>query len=443
MENNTVKDAKISGTLYRGFEEILLGRSAMDAPYYAERICGICSTAHAVASSLALEQALGMAVPANGLLLRNLIFAADILQNHLSHFYLLFSPDYFRGPDIAPFLPHPEVEYRLTSDEETQFTEHYFQALEICRFAHAAFTVFGGKAPHGHGIMAGGVTADADFERITHYKSYLTKIADFIDHVMISDVELLFKRYPEMIDSGRGPGNYIGEEGFPTPDGNFLFAQGVILEGKREAFDQNQITEDVTTAWYKQHQPLHPGKETTIPDRGQPKGYSWVKAPRYKGLPMETGPLARAIIAREKVPGYGALARVWARVQEAKKIAASCFQWLDQLNPGAPTINTKVSTDSGIGVGLHPAMRGSLGHWIEIEHLRIKHYQIVTPTAWNFSSRDAQGIRSAAESALLNVEIDKNDHDYRKIGSIVRSFDPCFSCSVHLMEGERYREFMI
>ncbi len=422
---------------------MVLGRSALDLPYFTERICGICSSAHALTASLALEQALGIAVPPNGQLLRNLNFAADVLQNHISHFYLLAAPDYFRGPDIAPFLPHQEGEYRLSENEETQFAEHYFHSFDICRYTHAAFTILGGKAPHGHGIVPGGSTADISYERISSYKSYLNKVNDFIENIMIPDIELLFQRYPEMIDEGEGPGNYLSFGGFFSPIEGGIFSQGVVIQGKSEAFDEKLITEEVTTAWYKQHPALYPANENTEPDRSQAKGYSWVKAPRYRGYPMEMGPLARAIIAGDKVPGRGALSRLWARTHEAKKIASLCFQWLEQLNPGAPALSTKISSESGVGVGLHEVMRGSLGHWVAVEDMRITHCQIVTPSAWNFSSRDSSGNRSACESALLNTKYDAKDQDFQKIGAVIRSFDPCFSCTVHLIENDNLREFAV
>jgi len=131
LENGEIKDAFISDTLYRGFEQILIGRSAMDMPYYTQRICGICSSAHAITAALAVEQALEMHVPPNGLLVRNMILASDFIQNHIRHLYLYTMPDYFRGPDIAPFIPHSESDLRLSSKENTTMTKHYFKALDF------------------------------------------------------------------------------------------------------------------------------------------------------------------------------------------------------------------------------------------------------------------------------------------------------------------------
>jgi len=434
LEDGEIKDAFISDTLYRGFEQILLGRSAMDMPYYTQRICGICSSAHAITAALAVEQALGMQVPPNGVLVRNLILASDFIQNHIRHLYLYALPDYFRGPDIAPFLPHPESDLRLSSKETTTLTEHYFKALDISRTAHAAFAIFGGKAPHGHGIVPGGASMEVDADKVNRYRGYLIEILSFIDDVLLPDVTLIKERYPEYVDLGKGIGNYMSVGGFPTPEGSTLFSHGVVLQGKREAFNEKHVTEDVTNTWYKPHGPLHPSEEDTIPDHNQAKGYTWVKSPRYRGQPVEVGPLARAIIAKEEVIGQGALARIWARSLELKKIAKTTLDWLNRLEPGAETYNGTIEQDSGIGIGLHEAMRGALGHWISVKDGRVSHYQIITPSALNFGARDETGTRSVGESSLLGLKI--KSEDLKEAGRVIRSFDPCFSCSVHIIDGE-------
>lgn len=434
IEDGEIKDAFISDTLYRGFEQILIGRSAMDMPYYTQRICGICSSAHAITAALAVEQALGMHVPPNGQLLRNLILAADFIQNHIRHLYLYVMPDYFRGPDFAPFIPHSESDLRLSSKENTTMTEHYLKSLDISRLAHAAYAVFGGKAPHGHGIVPGGASMEVDADKVNRYRGYLMEIMGFIDNVLLPDVELIKERYPEYINLGKGIGNYLSVGGFPSPEGSTLYPQGVLLQGKRENFDEKQVTEDVTNAWYKPHGPLHPTEEDTVPDRNQPKGYTWVKSPRYRGQPVEVGPLARAMIAKEEVIGQGTIARIWARALETKKIAQAALKWLDRLEPGSETLDRKIGQDSGVGIGLHEAMRGTLGHWVAVQNERVKHYQIITPSALNFGSRDETGTRSVGETSLLGLKI--KSEDLKEAGRVIRSFDPCFSCSVHLIDGK-------
>ena len=441
LEDGEIKDAFISDTLYRGFEQILIGRSAMDMPYYTQRICGICSSAHAITAALAVEEALQMQVPPNGQLVRNLILASDFIQNHIRHLYLYTLPDYFRGPDIAPFIPHSESDLRLSSIENATMTEHYFKAIEISRTAHAAFAVFGGKAPHGHGLVPGGASMEVDADRVNRYRGYMMEIISFIDDVLLPDVVLIRERYPEYINLGKGIGNYMSVGGFPSPEGSMLFSESVILQGKRESFDEKQVTEDVTSAWYKPHGPLHPMEEDTVPDHNQPKGYTWVKSPRYRGQPVEVGPLARAIIAKENVIGQGALARTWARSLELKKIANTTLEWLNRLEPGSETYDGRTGRASGVGIGLHEAMRGSLGHWISVKNGRVDHYQIITPSALNFGARDETGTRSVGETSLLGLKI--KSEDLKEAGRVIRSFDPCFSCSVHIIDGDHLHALKI
>lgn len=441
LEDGEIKDAYISDPLYRGFEQILIGRSALDMPYYTQRICGICSSAHAITAALAVEQSLGMQVPPNGVLLRNLIFASDIIQNHLRHIYLYIMPDYFRGPDLAPFIPHSEYDLRFSSKENTLLTEHYFKSFEISRLAHSAFAVFGGKAPHGHGIVPGGASMEVNADNINRYRGYMMEILSFIEDILIPDMTLIKERYPEYIQLGKGIGNYMSVGGFPSPEGSTLFTQGVLLQGKRENYDEKNVTEDVTFAWYKPHGPLHPMEEDTVPDRSQAKGYTWVKSPRYRGQPVEVGPLARAIINKEEIIGTGTIGRIWARMIELNKLTKTTLEWLNRLEPRAETLNLKMEQSSGVGIGLHEAMRGSLGHWVSVENGRVKHYQIVTPSALNFGARDETGTRSVGESSLLGLKIQSKD--LYEAGRVIRSFDPCFSCSVHIFDGTKVRTLRI
>lgn len=382
-----------------------------------------------------------MQVPPNGLFVRNLILASDYIQNHIRHLYLYALPDYFLGPDIAPFIPHSESDLRLSSQENTTLTEHYFAAIDVSRAAHAAFAVFGGKAPHGHGIVPGGASMGVDADKVNRYRGYIMEVLSFLDNVLLSDVDMIIKRYPDYVDLGHGNGNYMSVGGFPSPEGSTLFSQGVVLQDERESFDEKRVTEDVTRAWYKPHGPLHPSEEDTIPDYSQPKGYTWVKSPRYSGQPVEVGPLARAIINKEKVIGHGALARIWARSQEIKKLAQATLVWLDRLEPGAETLSRTIAQDSGSSVGLHEAMRGFLGHWISVKEGRVRHYQIVTPSAFNFGARDESGTRSVGESSLLGLKVPSED--LKEAGRVIRSFDPCFSCSVHIIDGEKVRNLRV
>lgn len=124
---------------------------------------------------------------------------------------------------------------------------------------------------------------------------------------MIPDVEFLAERYSEYVHLGKGNGNFLSVGGYTQPDGSTLFPHGIVLQDNHHPFEDHFITEEVTTAWYKQTGPVHPWQEKTVPDKNQPHGYTWIKAPRYQGHALEVGPLARAVVAKEKSSVMGPL----------------------------------------------------------------------------------------------------------------------------------------
>ena len=182
VENGVVKEAKSSGMMYRGFENILLGRDPSDAARIMQRICGVCPTSHGLAATFALDELYGVggSITDNGRILRNLIQGANFVQSHILHFYQLAALDYvdvtavadYSGSDpelkkvrefiarghLGPFVPRYEGDYRLTKEENRAAVAHYVQALNMRRMAHEAVAVFGGKMPHNMSIVAGGVT---------------------------------------------------------------------------------------------------------------------------------------------------------------------------------------------------------------------------------------------------------------------------------------------
>ena len=104
VEDGEVRDARCSGTLFRGFEIILRGRDPRDAQRITQRVCGVCPEVHATASSLNLDKAFGIAdkIPENGRTIRNLILGANFLQSHILHFYHLAALDYVDGLMDSP-----------------------------------------------------------------------------------------------------------------------------------------------------------------------------------------------------------------------------------------------------------------------------------------------------------------------------------------------------
>lgn len=200
VENKRIIDAKTEGLMFRGFEEMLRGRAPFDAVYFTQRICGICSTAHSIASSLALEDALNIVPLEQGRYLRDILHCAEYLQNHLRHFYQYTIPDFVKLPNKYPLLRTEHSDFRLPKDINDKIASDYFASLEFSRSAHEMLAVLGGKAPHNHGVFIGGITTQATTDKIIKIKSILTSIKSFIEDIMIPDVYLIAKYYNDYFD---------------------------------------------------------------------------------------------------------------------------------------------------------------------------------------------------------------------------------------------------
>ncbi|MFZ5652322.1 MAG: nickel-dependent hydrogenase large subunit [Bacillota bacterium] len=446
VENKKVVDARCSGIFFRGFELILRGRDPRDASYLTERICGICSTAHGTAASMALEEAAGVKPPHNGNLLRNLIFGAEFLQNHIRHFYLYSLPDYIHGVGLGPFVPEYPADKRLPKKINDAMVRNYFQALEISRLTYELVTLLGGKAPHPHGLLAGGSTVPPSADILMDFSAKLKKINRFIKDALIPDTYTLAEAYPDYYDIGRRSPNLLEFGLFPRSAGSpeRHFPGGAVIGGQPREIDISAIKEHLSTSWYAGgREPEHPSYGQTNPDPGKNGAYSWVKAPRYGGKPMEGGPLARLWIRGDYRRGLSTMDRIVARALEAKIIGELMEAWVEELQPGKPVFTPFEAPREAGGTGLTGAMRGPLGHWVMIKKGRIEHYQIITPTAWNFSPRDDAGNPGPVEEALIGIPIEDESQPV-EIGRVVRAFDVCSSCSAHvIVPGSPVREMVI
>jgi hydrogenase large subunit len=240
---------------------------------------------------------------------------------------------------------------------------------------------------------------------------------------------------------GRGPGRYLSYGAYPQPEGEPLFAAGVwhAAGGTLRAVDADAIREDATHAWLADAGgPLHPGVGLTQPEPDKPGAYTWNKAPRLAGEVIETGAIARQLAAahplvRDLVARHGGVVytRVLARLLELAQVVPQTERWLRALAPAEPWCANAALPDDGVGVGLSEAARGSLGHWVRTRHGRIENYQIVAPTSWNFSPRDAAGTPGALEQALVGAPVLEGETTPVSVQHIVRSFDPCMVCTVH------------
>ncbi len=437
VQNGKIVNAWLGAHLFRGMEAMLKGRDPRDAALFTQRICGICSAAHAIAASMAQQQAFDVQPTPTGQHITNLIFAADIIQNNLRHFYMLVLHDYVRGPDMPPYLPRPSVtDYRLPQKVNDELLGHAKEAVIKGVRAHEAMAVFGAKAPHQQTILPTGTTEQASVERLMAYSGILQELTEWVEHVFISDAMTIAEYYKDYYSIGGGYGNFFSVGMFPAPlTGERVFKSGLILnQGQPEPLDINQITEEIQYSWYKDDTVSRPPVQgRTEPNRDKPEAYSWVKAPRYQDLPLECGPLARGFINGDYRHGVSVMDRLVARARETLKICKLAQGFLQEIVPNTPTFQPYTPPESGAGVGLTDAMRGALGHWMEYKHGKITHYQVVTPTTWNFSPRDSRGARGPVEQALIGTPAVEGA-GLVEAGRVIRSFDPCFTCAVHLLE---------
>lgn len=446
VENKQVVDVRCSAIFFRGFELMLQGKDPKDASYLTQRICGICSSAHAFAAALALEDAAGIKPPPNGNLLRNLIMGADFLQNHIRHFYLFSLIDYIDGPNLPPFIPGYTADKRLAKKVNEAMIKHVYLSIETGRLAHELVTLLGGKAPFSHGILAGGSTVPPAADIIMVFQSKLKAIREFIKKVMLPDVLTLAEVYADYYKIGCRKPDLLEYGAFPmsSEDRERYFPEGVVIDGQLQKFDPAVIQEHLDKSWYKaDSRPQPPSWGETVPDPEKEGAYSWVKAPRYRGRALEGGPLARLWIRGDYRKGVSTMDRIVCRALEAEKIADLMADWLEELKPGEPVITSFKVPKESEGKGLTGAMRGPLGHWLRIEKGRISHYQVITPSAWNFSPQDNWGGKGPVEEALMGMTI-ADENQPIEVGRVVRAFDICSSCSAHvLIPGSPVKEINI
>ncbi len=481
LEDGVVSQARTVGTLYRGFEQIMLGRAPRDGLVITPRVCGICGTAHLYSAVLALEQAWQLPVPPNAVRIRNLCLIAEGIQNDLRQTFLFFTPD-FCNPRYSD---RPWFAELMQAFEPFRGSV-YRQTLALSRKAVEIVAQFGGQGPHSSYMLPGGVTTPPDLRRIIACWAVLDEIQRWYEQTIIGaglddwlalDSAESYFRWLEtpshaasalglLSRSARGLGLHRMAAGTPhmlsygawcdpdrpqdrlVPGGFFDGDSGQIAP-----LEQQMINEHVRHSWFKPYPGgLHPSNGETIPDF-QPNSdrYTWAKAPRYGDRAVQTGPLAELLIggdaligALHALEGGNAWLRQFARVRRIAYELVCARRMLDELSFdfSQPHIfNPEKSAEvDGEGFGLIMAARGALGHWVKIKDGAIARYQIVTPTAWNASPRDSNGLSGHWEQSLVGVAV-QDPEDPIEIGHIIRSHDPCLVCTVHMLDTGKKRHF--
>ncbi|NJD34859.1 MAG: HupV protein [Betaproteobacteria bacterium] len=459
IADGKVVAAYVNSPLYRGFEQILQGKLPADALVLVPRICGICSVAQSAASALALADAAGVVPPPNGRLAANLTLATENLADHLTHFYLFFMPDFARAEYAGRHWHAAAVErFRATVGSAPN------QMLPARARFMQMMGLLAGKWPHTLSVQPGGSTRPLQSSEIFRLHRTLREFRGFLEAVTFgaaleevaaiesrTQLELwraqagggdlrLFLEIAGDLDLwqlGRGTDRFMSYGCYNEGDRR-LFPSGLWHDGV-VPLDIAAIAEDISHAWYAAAGlPQHPAAGSTLPVAEKDGAYSWCKAPRLAGQVLETGALARQAVAGHplardivEAAGGSVAARVVARLLELALVLPAMERWLTELAPGEPWCIAAQLADETSGVGLIEAARGSLGHWLTVRRGRIHNYQIIAPTTWNFSPRDAAGQPGALEQALAGLPASAADPLPAAIHHVVRSFDPCMVCTVH------------
>lgn len=384
--------------------------------------------------------------------------------------------------------------YKLPPEVNLLGVAHYLEALQWQKEIVKIHTIFGGKNPHPN-YLVGGVPCSINVEEVNAVNTERLNqvgrlIADaiaFVEQVYLPDLMAVAGFYKDWAAVGGGLSNYLVYGDLPTrgynqPDA-FKFPRGAILDRNLSEVhevngrDAEEIKEYIAHSWYSYAEGdaagLHPWAGETELHYTGPKPpyeqldvsgkYSWLKTPRWKEHPMEVGPLARLLVGyahgrtdikevvdealgRLGVPVtalFSTLGRTAARGLETRLVVHWMQEFYDQLIANIRSGNDRTFTAekwdpstwpaSAEGVGLSEAPRGALAHWIKIKDGKIDNYQMVVPSTWNASPRDAQGQRSSYEAALIGTPV-ANVEQPLEILRTIHSFDPCIACAVHLYD---------
>jgi hydrogenase large subunit len=453
ISDGRVSAAYANSPLFRGFERILLGKAPTEALTITPRICGICSISQSAAAARALANAAGVSPSVQGEKVATLLHAVENLADHVTHFNLFFMPDFAR-PDYAGQVWHDRAVARFTAMKGSGLRA----ATEARAKLFHIVGLLGGKWPHTLAIQPGGVTRaptardkiriGADlraFRRHLETEMFGGSLESFAEIETVEQLEnwhsgdvglfLEISRSLSLHQLGRGQGRYLSYGAYPSAEGE-IFKRGTWQNQSRGSFDPSAITEDLSHAWMLGHA-AHPSVGQTAPDElMREDAYSWCKAPRLAGEVFETGAFARQVIdghplAVALANEASVRARIVGRVLEIARTLIALETLLEGIDPTQSFMDVVNLPDSAEGVGLVEAARGSLGHWLRIEKGEIASYQIIAPTTWNFSPRDAQGVPGPVEAALIGAPVAAGEETPLSVQHIVRSYDPCMVCTVH------------
>lgn len=330
IDNGKVTNAWSSGTMWRGIEKILEGRDPREAWIFTQRICGVCTTVHAIASVRAVENALDLEIPMNAQYIRNMIIAAHSIFDHIVHFYQLSALDWVDiisatkadpkataklAHSLSPWPNNSAQDFKAVKDRLISFvstgqlgifasgywghpamkltpevnllaTTHYFQALDYQRRINKVVAILGSKTPHIQNLAVGGVSnpinpdsqSTLTVERLYYIKTLIDEIGAFINDVYMIDVGAIGAFYADWTQYGKGVTNYLSVPDMPmdTKGTKFDLPGGYIANGDVGTFQnidtfgselfKTNVKESIKHSWYEGNWDRHPWDEDTVPN---------------------------------------------------------------------------------------------------------------------------------------------------------------------------------
>jgi hydrogenase large subunit len=383
---------------------------------------------------------------------------------------------------------HPAM--KLSPEVNLLAVSHYLQALDYQRKVNQVVSILGGKTPNIQNLAVGGVAnainldndATLNMAKLYQVKDLLDSARQFIEQVYFVDVCAIGAMYAEWLGYGSGVTNYLAVPDLPTDAKatRFDLPGGTIFNGDlksvkaitsfEDPYFQKNVSECIAHAWYDGQWTRHPYEEETVPHYTEYKAdgkYSWIKAPRFDGRPMQVGPLAqvlvgvaqgheptvrwatKALATAGKVAGatltpavlHSTLGRHAARMIRTAVIAEVADKhWTllaENIGKGDTAIFNPPTFPKGEqqGFGFHEAPRGTLSHWVVIENGAIKNYQAVVPSTWNAGPRDAKDQPGPYEASLVGNPVADAERPLEVLRT-VHSFDPCIACAIHTLDVE-------
>lgn len=402
-----IKDNKISNVEVRIlegprlFEELVIGKTPQEDLSIVPRICAICNLSHKYAALRGLEKAVGVTVDTTTTLFRELMHHGEMIESHSLHIYFLALPD-FLGYDNAVAMAD-------------KYGDTVVKALQMKKFGNKIMRMMGGRMIHGENPVMGGFSKLPTKEELTEVKEEALELLDFA----VATIDLLGGL--EIADHMERDTQFLCCN---PPSGEYGYYGDTFLTSDGEE---------------------HPAENYKNVIRERVVSHSFAKRGLYKDRPFTVGALARVLLIGKRLKGkareaYDKLVTDrWNRnplynnhAQAIEQVYSleGIVEVIDKILSGEEAKIAQPTKETGIGTGAVEAPRGTLIHHYEIKDGKITAADFITPTAMFLDDIEAF-IRTGGEQLLSKNQTENIELQFEMIA---RAYDPCISCSAHLVE---------